>query len=94
MRILKVVPKENFRLHILADDGQIGVFDVQPYFHSDAFSPLRDLGEFKRIHNRHYFIEWDCGADLSADTIEAHWELTSSGRNNLPVEVSAPNAGV
>ncbi|WP_280938426.1 hypothetical protein [Thioflexithrix psekupsensis] len=22
-----------------------------------------------------YFVEWECGADLSADTIEAHWQL-------------------
>ena len=29
-------------------------------------------GEFKKIHNGRYFVEWACGADLSADTIEAH----------------------
>lgn len=22
-----------------------------------------------------YFVEWDCGADLSADTIEARWQV-------------------
>lgn len=29
---------------------------------------------FPKIHNGKYFIEWACGADLSADTIEAHWK--------------------
>ncbi len=24
---------------------------------------------------RGYFVEWDCGADLSADTIEARWQV-------------------
>ena len=26
------------------------------------------------IYNGKYFIEWECGADLSADTIEARWD--------------------
>ncbi|VAW49350.1 hypothetical protein MNBD_GAMMA03-1119, partial [hydrothermal vent metagenome] len=28
-----------------------------------------------KIHNGKYFIEWDCGADLSADTIESEWQI-------------------
>jgi len=27
-----------------------------------------------QVLNGGYFIEWDCGADLSADTIEARWQ--------------------
>jgi len=33
-----------------------------------------DKKEFEQIYNGGYFIEWDCGADLSADTIEARWQ--------------------
>ncbi len=33
--------------------------------------PLQD--NFKKIHNGKYYVEWDCGADLSSDTIEAKW---------------------
>ncbi|MFH0728984.1 MAG: hypothetical protein V2B19_21930 [Pseudomonadota bacterium] len=28
--------------------------------------------------NGGYFIEWDCGADLSADTIEARWQMNNN----------------
>ncbi|MES1192327.1 MAG: DUF2442 domain-containing protein [Steroidobacter sp.] len=75
MNIVEVIPKENYTLYVRADDGRIGVFDVKPYLHSDAFAPLKDQGEFHQITNGGYFIEWRCGADLSADTIQAHWNL-------------------
>ncbi|MBI2469701.1 MAG: DUF2442 domain-containing protein [Planctomycetes bacterium] len=74
MRILEIVPKEDYLLYIKTDDGQTGLFDVKPYLESEAFVPLKDRIEFERIHNGEYYIEWECGADLSADTIEARWK--------------------
>lgn len=77
MNIVDIIPKENYILYIMADNGQTGLFDVRPYLESEAFAPLKETGEFERIHNGNYFIEWDCGADLSADTIQARWEIVS-----------------
>lgn len=74
MNIAEVVPKDNYMLYIKSDDGQTGQFDVKPYLESEAFAPLKDTSEFVRIHNGKYFVEWDCGADLSADTIQARWK--------------------
>ena len=73
MNIADIIPKENYTLYIKAEDGQTGLFDVGPYLESEAFAPLKDRSEFVRINNGRYFIEWDCGADLSADTIQARW---------------------
>lgn len=75
MNIAEIVPKGDYILYIKTDDGQTGLFDVKPYLASEAFEPLKDRNEFERIHNGKYYIEWECGADLSADTIEAHWKL-------------------
>jgi hypothetical protein len=61
-------------LSIVADDGRIGNFDVGPYLEYEAFEALRDCCEFQKAFNGGYFVEWDCGADLSADTIEAQWQ--------------------
>jgi hypothetical protein len=77
MNILQVIPKENYILYIEADDGKVGLFDVKPYLESEVFAPLKNKSEFERIHNGKYFIEWDCGADLSADTVQARWEVAS-----------------
>lgn len=73
MNIAEIIPKNNYVLYIKSEDGKIGLFDVKPYLDSEAFLPVKEKSEFERVHNRKYFIEWDCGADLSADTIQARW---------------------
>ena len=78
MNITEIVPKEDYMLYITTDDGRAGLFDVKPYLESEAFAPLKDRREFERIHNGRYFIEWDCGADLSADTVQARWKPTAN----------------
>ncbi len=75
MRIAELYPQSNWILSIVADDGRIGSFDVKPYLEYEAFEDLRDPDEFMKVFNGGYFVEWDCGADLSADTIEARWQV-------------------
>jgi len=72
MNIISVSPLADFTLRIVTDDAREGVFDVKPYLDYEAFQPLKLGAEFMKVSNGGYFIEWDCGADLSADTIEAH----------------------
>jgi hypothetical protein len=87
MRITEPQVKQNHVLAIVADDGRIGRFDVSPYLEYEAFDPLRDPGEFSKIVNGGYFIEWDCGADLSADTIEAQWHIVSNSDSNCNLHI-------
>jgi hypothetical protein len=74
MRIMELRVEPNWVLTIVAEDGRIGRFDVSPYLQYEAFQVLRDQNEFQKVVNGRYFVEWDCGADLSADTIEARWQ--------------------
>jgi hypothetical protein len=78
MIIKEVRPRPHYVLSILAEDGRTGSFDVSPYLELEAFGPLRDPLEFARLRNGGYFVEWGCGADLSADTLEARWVRTGS----------------
>ncbi len=73
MIIEKVTPKDNYILHIVAKDKQEGLFDVSPYLNSEVFALLKEGDNFKKVRNGKYYIEWECGADLSSDTIEAKW---------------------
>jgi len=75
MRITELQAQPNWVLSIVADDGRVGRFDVSPYLQYEAFEALRDQNEFVKVVNGGYFVEWDCGADLSADTIEARWQV-------------------
>lgn len=78
MNISELHPQENWILSVKSRDGRIGQFDVRPYLAYEAFEELRDPAEFAKVSNGGYFVEWACGADLSADTIEARWQLVDS----------------
>lgn len=71
MKIIELIPQIDWTLRIVLDDGRVGVFDVKPYLDLEAFSELKSRDEFFQVINGGYFVEWECGADLSADTIEA-----------------------
>lgn len=73
MNIESVSPRENGVLFVVAEDGRRGIMDVRPYFEFPAFNALKNEGQFNKVRNGRYFVEWACGADLSADTIEARW---------------------
>jgi hypothetical protein len=75
MIITQIEPQESYRLRISAKDGRTGLFDVSPYLNSEAFEPLKDDDNLIKIQNGKYYIEWECGADLSADTIESEWKI-------------------
>ena len=77
MRIVQVHPQPNWILSVVAEDGRAGEFDVRPYLSYEAFEDLRHPSEFMKVFNGGYFVEWACGADLSADTIEARWQVVN-----------------
>jgi hypothetical protein len=78
MRITELHVEPNWMLTVVADDGRVGRFDVSPYLQYETFEALRDQNEFVKVVNGGYFVEWDCGADLSADTIEARWQVVGN----------------
>jgi hypothetical protein len=71
MIIQEVKPLESGVLQVVAEDGRSGTVDVSPYLDSPAFAPLKSWDAFVQIRNGKYYVEWTCGADLSADTLEA-----------------------
>jgi hypothetical protein len=83
MRILKLTPLPDWKLRVETNDGHIGMFDVRPYLEYEAFEELKNIEEFKKVVNRGYFIEWDCGADLSADTIDARMIVEDTAHSSV-----------
>ena len=75
MNIIEVIPRPDYTLNVKADDGRIGIFNVKPYLDYEAFRPLQDTSQFMKVSNGRYFVAWDSGADLSADTIESRMEI-------------------
>jgi hypothetical protein len=83
MRIAEVHPQPDWVLSIIAEDSREGIFEVSPYLEFEAFEELRNRDEFMKVSNEGYFIEWDCSADLSADTIEARWQVAGEGAGKV-----------
>jgi len=79
MNLIKSLQAEdNWIISYVLENGEIRQFDVKPYLKYEAFEELSNIEEFKRIHNGLYFVEWDSGADLSLDTLNAHSTLIKS----------------
>jgi len=79
MRIAQLTAHADWTFLIIANDGRRCQFDVRPYLRYEAFEALNDVDEFMKIRNGGYFVEWECGADLSANTIEAKMCVPNSG---------------
>ena len=75
MRIEELTPNPDLTLTIVSDDGREGIFSIEPYLEYEAFVDLKNADEFMKVFNGGYFVEWECGADLSADTIEAKMKI-------------------
>ena len=83
MKITTLGVEEHGILRVESEDGRTGLFDVRPYMSSEVFRAIRDETAFKQVTNGGYYIEWPCGADLSADTIEARWQLTKDATDAI-----------
>lgn len=68
-RIVALQARDDWTVAATFSSDETRLFDVKPLLGCEAFPVLRDLAEFKRIRNGGYYVEWDCGADLSADTL-------------------------
>ena len=83
MRIKNLTPNTDLTLTIVSDDGRVGIFSIEPYLEFEAFADLKNTDEFIKVFNGGYFVEWECGADLSADTIEAKMKIAE--RTTVPI---------
>jgi hypothetical protein len=78
-QLREIEPKPDWSFQVVFTDGTKGVFDVEnPYLNDEAFEGLKDINEFMKVHNGGYYIEWECGADLSSDTLRAKLKITHS----------------
>jgi Protein of unknown function (DUF2442) len=78
--IKTVLATGNWELIYSLENGEERAFDVKPYLNDEAFQDLNDLSQFSKINNGRYFVEWECGADLSIDTLNTHSTVLKQAR--------------
>lgn len=70
IEVESVTTDDNFALFIKFNNGQSKKVDLSELLKTPppVFKPLKDLEQFKKVSvNPVGGIQWDCGADLSAD---------------------------
>jgi hypothetical protein len=68
--IIEISPLANYILACRFSNGISKHVDLKPFLNKEAFLPLKDESNFKKVVNRNYFVEWlGLDIDLSADTL-------------------------
>ena len=68
-RVKKVTPDSNYRLYITFDNGEIKIFDMNPYLQIGIFKELKDKALFNSVKPFLGSIQWKNGQDLCPDTL-------------------------
>ncbi len=69
--IKEVVPRDDFSLFIVFDNGESGMLDMKPMLDFGVFQRIKDYESFKRVRVAFDTIEWDCGVDLDPEFVYA-----------------------
>ena len=69
--VKQVIPRDDFTLSIVFDNGESGTLDMRPILDFGLFQRIKDLENFKRVRVAFDTIEWDCGVDLDPEYIYA-----------------------
>ncbi len=68
-RVKDVKPNPDYTLTLTFTNGEIRIFDVEPYLDKGIFRELRDMGVFNSVKPFLGSIQWQNGQDFCPDTL-------------------------
>ena len=68
-RVINVKPEKDYTLRLWFANGEVGNFDVKPYFKYEIFQALKDEAMFNSVRPDGLSIEWANEASLCPDTV-------------------------
>ena len=69
--VKEVLPRDDFTLTVVFENGEEGMLDMKPMLDFGVFQTLKDYEMFKRVHVAFDTIEWECGVDLDPEFVYA-----------------------
>lgn len=70
LKISEIEPLKDYKLRAEFTDGTVRIYDVSKLLGYEAFAPLKNEGEFKKVTLDHGVPTWkDANVDLSPETI-------------------------
>ncbi|GAG76463.1 unnamed protein product [marine sediment metagenome] len=70
VKVISVLPKDNYQLFVKLSNGKEGYFDISPYLEKGIFQELKDKNYFTQVKLVFGGIAWPHSQDFSGDTIE------------------------
>lgn len=67
--VKKVEPMPDYRLLLTFENGEVKVFDMNPYLEKGTFRELKDLKTFSTVKVSFDTIEWANGLDLCPEVL-------------------------
>ncbi len=81
-RIKSVKPQTDYKLFLIFDNDEKGIFSVSPYLDRGLFSQLRDKHIFNSVRPFLGSIQWSNGLDLCPDTLYLDCERIDKNYEN------------
>lgn len=67
--VVEVLPLEDYKLHVLFEDGTGGIFDVSPYLDKGVFKALRDISVFNAVRVANGTAVWPGEVDIAPERL-------------------------
>ena len=67
--VKQVIPRDDYSLSIVFDNGEHGILDIKPYLDFGVFHRLKDIDLFRQVKVAFDTVEWDSGVDLDPEFV-------------------------
>jgi hypothetical protein len=68
-RVKEVEPLDNFKLHLVFENGEERIFDVRPYLEKGIFTELKAMNLFNSVRVNDGTVQWANEADFCPDML-------------------------
>ena len=69
LAVINVEPTPNYHLKLTFKNGDIRLFDMNPYLNLGIFNELKDIAMFNTVRISFDTIEWENGADMDPEIL-------------------------
>lgn len=69
LAVKQVKPLDNFKLLLTFENGEVRIFDMNPYLGKGIFKELKDINIFNSVKVSFDSIEWQNEADMDPEIL-------------------------
>jgi hypothetical protein len=69
LSVKEVKPLDEYKLLVTFENGEVKLFDMNPYLDKGIFRELKDLSLFKSAKVNFDTVEWQNNADIDPETL-------------------------